>query len=352
MTSIQGPARDQYLTALAQVIGSGATQSPESLEAVAKDVAKDIAAAHNVDATDLFETAPAQWLKNPSDYGVKTEAQSFLQIARTVLQVPMATVSPIATRGVQSAKDMDIQIALTRSDAVKNNPRPAEFLEEIDLATVAPRDLMNKVEALAKHPRFADLFGVRSMSHHDVAFFADVARMAAGVVADIQSQGPAPEVRAGGVPVSGPAYEATLSPVLTVPLTQKMSLIALTYAMTRTKLVLSNIDETELRSAVSPDCERARAAGLVCGPWPPRHSGPANRDQRAWRDGVSKAPRLDGRGGRPVHGAAQRRLLRLRSAGVGVGALRPHLRQGRGLARRRRARASRRRQARGGSQGR
>lgn len=251
MTSIQGPARDQYLTALAQVIGSGAAQSPESLEAVAKDVAKDIAAAHNVDATDLFEAAPAQWLKNPSDYGVKTEAQNFLQIAQSVLQVPMATVSPIATRGVQSAKDMNIQIALTRSDAVKNNPRPAEFLEEIDLATVDPRDVMKKIEALAKHPRFADLFGVRTIDQRHGAFFADVARLAGSVVADLQRQGPAPEVRAGGVPVSGPAYEATLTPVISAPLEPKMSLIALTYALTRVKLVLSNLDEVDLRSAVA-----------------------------------------------------------------------------------------------------
>lgn len=156
-----GPARDQYFTALAKVIDSGAATSTAALETAAQEVAKELAATHNLAPQDLFQLTPKNWLADPTGYGVKKEAEGFLAVAG-VLNVPMATVSPIATRGVQSAKEMDLTILFNRSDAVKANPRPTEFLEEIDLKSTPPIDVMKKLTALFAHPRFADLYGARN----------------------------------------------------------------------------------------------------------------------------------------------------------------------------------------------
>ena len=250
MTTVNGPARDQYLTALAKVIDSGAATSTQALSTAAQAVAQELAQTHNIPAQDLFELTPKHWLSDPTAYGAKKEAESLLAISG-LLNVPMATVSPIATRGVQSAREMDLTILFNRSDAVKTNARPPEFLEQIDLTSTSPQDVKKKLDGLFAHPRFADLFGARN--HRQLAsFFDDAARQIAGVVAELQRNGaPGADVRAGGVPVSGPAYEAGLGVVGTLAeLKPTMSLIALAYGGLRALMSKKGLSEAGLRSHI------------------------------------------------------------------------------------------------------
>lgn len=249
--TVSGAARDQYLATLATIINTGAVRTPEAMESAAHEVARDLAATHNLTEADLFELAPPSWLSDPSGYGSGQEARALLTIAQPVLHVPMATISPIATRGANNAREADLRIVFTRSDAVKSNPRPPEFLEEIELQKVDVGELLKKLQGLFAHPRFADLYGVRDMRSH-VALFDRVARTTAGIVEDIQRKGqPGPDVRAGGVPVSGPEYEARLVGVGSLfDLPPKMSLIALAYHTLRATLVLDHLGEGALRSAI------------------------------------------------------------------------------------------------------
>lgn len=261
---VTGAARDQYLTALATIISSGAARSPEAMAAAAHEVAHDLAGTHQVTEADLFDVAPRAWLSDPAGSGVAQEARALLAIAQPVLNVPMAVISPIATRGAANAREADLRIVFTRSDAVKSNPRPPEFLEEIELHQVAPAELMKKLDALFAHPRFADLYGVRD-TRSQAAFFQRAARTIAGVVEDLQRKGqPAPTVLAGGVPVSGPEYEARMVPVGGLfDLEPKMSLIALAYCGLRAMLVLDHLDEATLRGAIG-----GQPTQLVCGQRP------------------------------------------------------------------------------------
>lgn len=249
--SVTGTARDQYLATLATIINTGTVRTPEAMESAAHEVARDLAKTHNVSEADLFELAPRNWLTDPAGYGSGQEARALLTIAQPVLHVPMAVISPIAARSASNAREADLRIVFTRSDAVKSNPRPPEFLEEIELHNVNVADLMKKLQALFAHPRFADLYGVRDLRAHS-AFFDRVARTTASVVDDIQRKGqPGPDVRAGGVPVSGPEYEARLVGIGSLfDLPPKMSLIALAYHTLRATLVLDHIGETALRSAI------------------------------------------------------------------------------------------------------
>lgn len=246
---IQGPARDQYLTAIAKVIDTGAAQSPAALESAAQEVAVELGKTHNVDAKDLFELTPKTWLSDPNGAGTRNEAQSLIAVSG-ILNVPMAVISPIATRGAQNAREADLNIVFNRSDAVKANPRPPEFLQEIDLDKAAPADVMNQLKALFAHPRFADLYG--SNPARNASFFDHAARQIAGVVADLQRKGaPEVEVRAGGVPISGPAYEAGLGGVGTLQiLPEKMSLIALAYGGLRALLITNSLGEADLRGGI------------------------------------------------------------------------------------------------------
>ncbi len=261
---VTGTARDQYLTALATIINSGAARTPEAIEAAAHEVAHDLAGAHQLTEADLFEVTPRAWLTDPGGSGVAQEARALLAIAQPVLNVPMAVISPIATRGAANAREADLRIVFTRSDAVKSNPRPPEFLEEVELQHVNVADLMKKLDALFAHPRFADLYGVRDARAH-AAFFQRASRTIAGVVEDLQRKGqPAPTVLAGGVPVSGPEYEARMVPVGSIfAFEPKMSLIALAYAGLRAMLVLDHLDEPTLRGAIG-----GRPTQLVSGQRP------------------------------------------------------------------------------------
>jgi hypothetical protein len=245
---IHGPARDQYLTTVAKIIQSGAAQSPAALEVAVQEVARELGTTHNVAAQDLFELTPKTWLSDPNGFATRKEAESFVAVSG-VLNVPMAVVSPIATRGVQNARDADITIAINRSDAVKANPRPPEFLEEIHLDKTPPAEIVTKLKGLFAHPRFADLYGSQTKN---ASFFDNAARAIAGVVQDLQRKGvPGPNVLAGGVPVAGPAYEAGLGVVGTMQvLPEKMSLIALAYGGLRALLITNSLGEADLRGAI------------------------------------------------------------------------------------------------------
>lgn len=259
--TVTNTARDQYLATLATIINTGTVRTPEAMDSAAHEVARDLAKTHNLSEADLFELTPRNWLSDPAGSGSGQEARALLTIAQPVLHVPMAVISPIAARSASNAREADLRIVFTRSDAVKSNPRPAEFLEEIELQKVNPGELLKKLQALFAHPRFADLYGVRDMRAHS-ALFDRVARTTASVVGDIQRKGqPGPDVRAGGVPVSGPEYEARMVGIGSLyDLPPKMSLIALAYHTLRATLILDHIGETALRSAIG-----GQTTGLVSG---------------------------------------------------------------------------------------
>lgn len=263
--NITGAARDQYLTALAKVIDTGAATSTASLEAAAQQVAADIGGVHNVAAKDLFELTPKHWLSDPTGSSSKREASSLLALS-DVLQVPMATVSPIATRGVQNARNADLSILLNRADAVRGTTRPPEFLVEVDLLNTPPADVMKQMQALFAHPRFADVFGARDVRTQR-SFFDTAARTAASIVADIQRGGaPGVAVISGSQgAVSGPAYEARLGKIGVIEgsLPQKISLSALASMTLSNLLVLQNVSEEALRRGVMNLDDNAPVA--ICG---------------------------------------------------------------------------------------
>lgn len=240
-------ARNHFLAAVATVIDRGAAKDPATLEVAAAQAATDLAAQHpGIAADELLAQLPEAWKQDPGSYSVKDQANAFLKVAGPVLGVAQGVVSPIATRGVLAAEQMQVVLAVNKARQAAATPSAA-LDAVVDPRTASFADVAQALEKAVVDPVFRARFGA-----HQASTLRDVPRELAAALSYAQPPtGPEVQVFAGGVPVPGRAQHDARPHGLFRSVPAPTTIGALAMAAAHMAVLRASLDEAALRGALS-----------------------------------------------------------------------------------------------------
>jgi hypothetical protein len=199
--TIQRTTTNAYLATLAGVLNRAPVKSTEALEIVARSTAEEIAKQDpSVSADDLMKAVPDAWKSDPGSSYTRSQVQAFLQVAEPVLGVDVAALSPIVTRGMQTAKDSALAIAVNRAKiADPNTPAQTAVVD----FTQTPLEVRDTLQALGKDKAFLAIMGGEKYESRLARLLQGEAANAAAAAA--VGKEPESDLEGGGLEVFGSA---------------------------------------------------------------------------------------------------------------------------------------------------
>lgn len=259
---------NNFLATLAGVMNRTSISSAETFDAVVQQTAEEIASADDsVSAKDLFDVVPQGWRDDPDSHGTKSEVQAFLKVANTVLNVDVAALSPVVSRGLQRAKDSQLLFAINRAN-IASSDTPAQQ-KVLDFSVGNGREVLEAMKALADDAAFIERVGGQRYARNTQHLLKD--ELAFATAAAVPTDKPRAEVYAGGVLVQQPGPDGHPLPgkawVSIAKGKSPMGAGRLGEVLIELAAIRNSLDEQDLRSAIV-----GREVGIVSGRLPPRET--------------------------------------------------------------------------------